>query len=118
MYLYYFLWCIMNVKRLLGRKIKQYRVLNGLTQEELAEKLNISQRTLSAIECGANFLSSQTLEKILEVFNVTLEDMFYFNYLKSNKEMVNELIDDIKANASNTQKLQTIYKVVKAIIRD
>lgn len=108
----------MNVKRLLGRKIKQYRVLKGLTQEELAEKLNISQRTLSGIECGTNFLSSNTLEKILEVFDISLEEMFYFNYLKSNKEIVNELINDIKANADDTQKLQTIYKVVKAIIRD
>ncbi len=108
----------MNVKRLLGRKIKQYRVLKGLTQEELAEKLNISQRTLSGIECGTNFLSSNTLEKILEVFDISLEEMFYFNYLKSNKEIVNELINDIKAYADDTQKLQTIYKVVKAIIRD
>ena len=108
----------MNVKRLLGRKIKQYRVLKGFTQEELAEKLNISQRTLSGIECGANFLSSNTLEKILEVFDISLEEMFYFNYLKSNKEIVNELINDIKAYADDTQKLQTIYKVVKAIIRD
>ncbi len=108
----------MNVKRLLGRKIKQYRVLKGFTQEELAEKLNISQRTLSGIECGTNFLSSNTLEKILEVFDISLEEMFYFNYLKSNKEIVNELINDIKAYADDTQKLQTIYKVVKAIIRD
>lgn len=108
----------MNVKRLLGRKIKQYRVLKGFTQEELAEKLNISQRTLSGIECGTNFLSSNTLEKILEVFDISLEEMFYFNYLKSNKEIVNELINVIKAYADDTQKLQTIYKVVKAIIRD
>lgn len=108
----------MNVKRLLGRKIKQYRILKGFTQEELAEKLNISQRTLSGIECGTNFLSSNTLEKILEVFDISLEEMFYFNYLKSNKEIVNELINDIKAYADDTQKLQTIYKVVKAIIRD
>ena len=108
----------MNVKRLLGRKIKQYRVLKGFTQEELAEKLNISQRTLSGIECGTNFLSSNTVEKILEVFDISLEEMFYFNYLKSNKEIVNELINDIKAYADDTQKLQTIYKVVKAIIRD
>ncbi|HIS74516.1 TPA: helix-turn-helix transcriptional regulator [Candidatus Galligastranaerophilus intestinavium] len=108
----------MKVKRLLGRKIKQYRVLKGFTQEELAEKLNISQRTLSGIECGTNFLSSNTLEKILEVFDISLEEMFYFNYLKSNKEIVNELINDIKAYADDTQKLQTIYKVVKAIIRD
>ena len=108
----------MDIKRLLGRKIKQYRVLRGLTQEQLAEKLNISQRTLSGIECGANFLSAQTLEKILDVLEITPEDMFYFNYLKSEKELAEELINDIKSQQNNPEKLRTIYKVVKAIIRD
>ena len=108
----------MDIKRLLGRKIKQYRVLRGLTQEQLAEKLNISQRTLSGIECGANFLSAQTLEKILDVLEITPEDMFYFNYLKSEKELTEELINDIKSQQNNPEKLRTIYKVVKAIIRD
>ena len=49
----------MDIKRLLGKKIKQYRILKGYSQEKFAELLNISQRTLSGIECGSNFLSSQ-----------------------------------------------------------
>ena len=57
----------MNIKTLLGKKIKQYRILRGFSQEKLAELLNISQRTLSGIECGNNFLTSQTMDKILEV---------------------------------------------------
>lgn len=108
----------MDIKRLLGKKIKQYRILRSYTQEQLAEKLNISQRTLSGIECGANFLTAQTLNKIFEVLEITPDDLFYLNYLKPNKELVNELISDIKMQVNDTDKLHTIYKVVKAIIKD
>ena len=80
--------------------------------------LNISQRTLSGIECGNNFLTAQTMEKILEVLEISPDELFYMEYLKSKKEIVAELIDDIKSQAENEEKLRTLYKVVKAIIKD
>ena len=107
----------MDIKKLLGKKIKHYRILKGLSQEKLSDLLNISQRTLSGIECGNNFLTSQTMNKILEVFDITPNELFYVEYLKSSDELVYELINDIKS-LKNEEKLQTIYKVVKAIIKD
>lgn len=107
----------MNIKSLLGKKIKQYRILRGYTQEQLSEMLNISQRTLSGIECGNNFLTAQTFEKILKVLEISPDELFYLEYLKSKKEIVNELIEDIKSQ-TDEEKLRMIYKVVKAIIRD
>ena len=87
----------MDIKRLLGKRIKQYRILKRYSQEQFAELLNISQRTLSGIECGSNFLSSQTLNKILEVLEITPDELFYVEYLKPNEELVKELIRDIKS---------------------
>ena len=107
----------MDIKRLLGKKIKQYRILKGYSQEKFAELLNISQRTLSGIECGSNFLSSQTLNKILEVLKISPDDLFYVEYLKSNKELVDELVLDIKALEGDNEKLRSVYKVVKALIK-
>lgn len=108
----------MDIKSLFGKKIKQYRILRGYTQEQLAEMLNISQRTLSGIECGTNFLTAQTMEKILDVLKISPDELFYMEYLKPKKELILELVDDIKSQADNEEKLRTIYKVVKAIIRD
>ena len=108
----------MEIKKLLGRKIKQYRILRGLSQEKLAELLNISQRTLSGIECGNNFLTSQTMDKILEVLQISPDELFYVEYLKNPKEMIKELIQDIKSLENNEEKLKSAYKVLKAIIKD
>lgn len=108
----------MEIKKLLGKKIKQYRILRGFSQEKLAELLNISQRTLSGIECGNNFLTSQTMDKILEVLQISPSELFYVEYLKSSKEMVKELIQDIKSLENDEEKLKITYKVLKAILKD
>ncbi len=107
----------MDIKKLLGKKIKQYRILRGYSQEKLAELLNISQRTLSGIECGNNFLTSQTMDKILEVLKISPDEIFYVEYLKSPKEKINELVEEIKKLEQDEQTLQIVYKVVKAILK-
>lgn len=108
----------MDIKRLLGRKIRQYRILKGFSQEKFAELLNISQRTLSGIECGNNFLSSNTLNKIFEVLEISPDDLFYLEYLKSKEELISELMSDINKLQDDEEKLRIVYKVVKSIIRD
>ena len=107
----------MDIKKLLGKKIKQYRILRGYSQEKLAELLNISQRTLSGIECGNNFLTSQTMDKILEVLKISPDEIFYVEYLKSPKEKINELVEEIEKLEQDEQTLQIVYKVVKAILK-
>lgn len=53
----------MNLKQELGEKIKRIRKNRGLTQEQLAELIDISSRNLSNIELGQNFPKAETLEK-------------------------------------------------------
>lgn len=52
--------------------LKDYRISSGLTQESLAEKSNISIRTIQRIEKGKTLGSTYTLKKLSEALN--LED--------------------------------------------
>jgi len=106
------------IKELLGKKIKQYRILRGYSQEKLAELLNISQRTLSGIECGNNFLTSQTLDKIFEVLEISPDELFSVEHLKPATELVKELVSDIKSLEYDEEKLKIIYKIIKVVIKD
>ena len=56
---------------ILGKNIKKYRKLRGLTQEKMAELIEIEVRTLSLIETGNNFVTSKTLGKLAEVLQVS-----------------------------------------------
>ena len=59
-----------DIKKLLGRRIKELRTKKGLTQEKLAELVGVGERNLSKIECGNNFVTSETLTNILNALEV------------------------------------------------
>lgn len=61
--------------------IKEYRKLRGFTQEELAEKIDISWRQLQRIEKNEQETSVRTLKKIVQVLKIP--DKEVITYLKS-----------------------------------
>ncbi|MBQ2870583.1 helix-turn-helix transcriptional regulator [bacterium] len=65
-----------NLKEAFGAKIKELRKQRGLTQEELAEMIDINQRQLTRIEKGENFPSAETLAKFSTSLNVELSTIF------------------------------------------
>ena len=77
----------MDCKKLLGKRIKEIRKMNNLTQDQLAEKINIDITTLSGIEIGRNYPSIQTLEKLADALSVELYNLFKFNHLKDIQQM-------------------------------
>ena len=70
----------MNIKVLLGKRIKEIRLKNGYTQEKLAELAGIEIPSLSNIENGKNYPSHETLEKLSNALNVRPFELFLFEY--------------------------------------
>lgn len=103
-----------NFKKLLGQKIKRMRAKFGYTQEQLAEKMQISTRTLCGIENGENFVKAETLEMFCKIFNITSSELFAFDHLKPQEELLNEIIHDI-SEIKSREKIETLYKLVKAL---
>ncbi len=56
----------------LGKKIKNERIKRGITQQRLAEKIDISTNFMSLIENGRN-MSVETLIKIADAFSVSVD---------------------------------------------
>lgn len=108
----------MGIKKELGLKIKRMRAELGFTQEGLAEKIDISQRTLAGIEIGENFLTAETLDKIMEALNTTPEELFRVSHLKENTELIDEIIKEIKTFENDKKKLENIYKYIKFVAKE
>ncbi len=90
----------------------------GLTQEQLAEAVDISQRALSAIERGENFVTSETLDRLLKTLNTTSEELFALNHLKSQDELLDEINKNLLKIAQNPQKLEIIYNITRSLLRE
>ena len=103
-----------EIKKNFGKKVKYYRELRGFTQEELAEQLDLNSRSLSFLECGTNFVTANTLEKICNILKVTPKQLFDFNYYPQKpKNFKNEII---KLLDNNTEKLDDIYKILNGYL--
>lgn len=63
----------------LGENIKKYRLMNNLSQEKLAEKVDLSREHLAAIETGKEYISLKRLFLIADVLNVPVKDLIDFN---------------------------------------
>ncbi|WP_292460791.1 helix-turn-helix transcriptional regulator [Methanothermococcus sp.] len=59
-------------------KIKVYRAMYDLTQEDLAKKLGVSRQTIISIEKGKYDPSIKLAFKIAKYFNVKIEDIFIY----------------------------------------
>jgi putative transcriptional regulator len=57
-------------------KLKVYRAMNDLTQEELADKLEVTRQTINAIEKGKYLPSLDLAFKLAKLFKVRIEDIF------------------------------------------
>lgn len=101
-----------NFQKQFGLRLRELRKRKGLTQENLAELLNIGVRSVGKIETGNSFPSTETMEKIINVFEISPVELFDFEHLQS-KDSLKDLIFDMVN--SNPDKVQDIYKVVKAL---
>ena len=60
----------------IGQKIKQYRLQLNLTQEELAQRTELTKGYISQLENDLSSPSIATLQDILNVLGITLEEFF------------------------------------------
>lgn len=64
------------VSRIFGQNVQLYRKKAGLTQEQLSERLEISQKHLSIIENGAQFASASLIDRICTELDVSVGMLF------------------------------------------
>ena len=65
-------------KEKLGKKIQRLRKIKGFTQEEMAEKINISRTHMGHIEQGRKAPSLKVMNKIAKILHVKVQDLFTF----------------------------------------
>ena len=93
----------------LGLKIKELRIKDGKSQQELADIIGITQSSLAHYEKGTRKMYLETLRLFADYFGLTMDDLFgmaqrdYEN--KTTHERVCDLIKDYNLSDSEYSKL-------------
>lgn len=103
----------MDIRKLLGARIQELRKSKNITQEYLAELVGIDTVSLSNIERGKYYPSSENLNKILKILNVEPAELFEFQHLASHQELLDEMFSTMKNNEKLTRLVYKFFKLVK-----
>lgn len=101
----------MDIKVLVGQRIKKIRKSKKYTQEKLAELIGIEPQSLSYMETGKFSPSPDTLQKLGEILNVKPYEFYYFEDITED-EMIGDII---KALKEDKKLLRLVYNIYKSI---
>lgn len=101
---------------IIGERLKKARTDKGLTQEKLAEKLDVSIAFLSRIERGSSHISLKRLSQICDILQISEGSILNGSSNNSNSYLSSEFGELLKNATPEKQKL--IYKMAKIINED
>ncbi len=101
-----------DLKTVFAQRLKTIRKKRGLTQERLAEIVNVAPRHISYIENSKSFPSSDLIERLCKNLNVNYVDFFFSDNLTKD-ELTDHLLAIIKR--LDIKKLKILYQIASNI---
>ena len=65
-----------GITKYVGKQIRKYREIKGLTQKELGKRVGVQHNTISSYESGTNEPEHEVLFALAETLGVTIDDLF------------------------------------------
>ncbi len=100
----------------IGNRIRKIRRDLKITQETLAEKINVTPTHVSRIECGTSSPSLQTLVDICNVLGITIDDLMQDSLPAAKKKLEGRLAEAV-ADCS-VEELNMLVDIVQTILRN
>lgn len=101
---------------IIGERLKKARIEKGYTQEQLAEKIDISVAFLSRVERGNSKINLNRLNQICDLLDISEGDVLSGTGSTSNHYLNEEF--SIFLKDCPPDKLKLIYDIAKVIIKE
>ncbi len=99
-----------------GSFLKELRKGKELTQQQLAEKLNVSDRTVSRWETGSNMPDIAMLVEIADFYDVSIPEIIYGERKNENMNTETKKTAFAMAEYSSNEKKNSKKKIVAALL--
>ena len=102
--------------KIMGERLKNARLAKGMTQDQLAEKINVSVAFLSRIESGKTRINLVRLNEICDITGVS--EAYILGGTSKNSS--NYLTDEFNSLLKNCppEKRKQIYEIAKIIVNE
>lgn len=91
----------------IGEQIKKRRQELNMTQEDLAQKLNVARSTISNWEIGRNYPDIQLIVSISDALDLSLDTL-----LREESDIVQEIANDTRIRKSQTRKIRVLKVLI------
>ena len=95
-------------KKTMGSFMAALRKANGLTQQQVADKLNVSNKTVSKWECNEGYPEISMLPVIAELYSVSVDELL-------RGERISKAIDEEKVEVKKAERIK--FLIEKAIVK-
>lgn len=102
----------LNFERI-GKKIKEVRLEKKLTQEYIADIVDVNTSHISNIENNRVKVSLSTLVQICNALNITVDYILAEEYKQPSSAIEQEILHELKLCSDETK--EQILKIVKAL---
>lgn len=102
-----------DISKELGRRIREYRRINGLTQEQLASQLGICSRSVIALERGTGNPRLDILQKIIRNLGISLDSLI-MEQESSGSSKYRQLVQELSLCTESG--IEIMYPVIHQLI--
>lgn len=95
----------------IGKKIKEKRVALNMTQDALAQKMNVSRETISSWEVGRTYPDLEAVVCLSEVLEIPLDVL-----LSKESDVLKKITRDTKMKKHNKIKIRILYGIIVVFI--
>lgn len=101
-----------SMKKMFGKRLRELRTAKMLTQETVAELIDIKPENYSRIENGLSFPKPENIVKLSKVLDVEIAELFQFSHLNDYDKILECIIDKLKKDKDTTI---ITYKFLKSL---
>lgn len=97
---------------IIGNRLLSFRKQKGLTQSEVAELADISDRTYADIERGSTNMRMETFVSICKALSITPNDIFISedkSFIEEQEKLINKLNSCNQKNKETALRLLSVY---------
>ena len=100
------------MKKMFGQRLRELRTAKKLTQETVAELIDIKPENYSRIENGVSFPKPENIVKLSKVLDVEIAELFQFSHLNDYEKILDAIIEKLKSDKETTV---ITYKFLKSL---